>query len=98
MVAAVHGVARGEDGWLSRKVAAHLADWTKEVKKDPKRLSPREIDVLKLVTAGKTNQGIGLELGISEKTVEKYLDSIFKKLDVSSRVSAAVRAVNDQLA
>lgn len=97
VVEAVHGVARGEDGWLSRRIAVLLAHWTKEVEKDPKRLSPREIEVLNLITAGKTNHGISAEMGISEKTVEKYVESIFRKLDVSSRVSAAVRAVHDQL-
>ncbi len=46
---------------------------------------------------GNTNQGIGVALGISEKTVEKYLESIFTKLDVSSRVEAAVLAVREGL-
>jgi DNA-binding NarL/FixJ family response regulator len=49
--------------------------------------------VLRLVAAGKTNQEIGLALGISDKTVEKHLEAIFGKLGVASRVEAAVWAV-----
>jgi DNA-binding NarL/FixJ family response regulator len=97
IVEAVLGVAKGEQGWLSRKVAAQVTDWMKEDEKDPRRLTTRETEVLRLLTDGKTNQGIGSVLGISEKTVEKYLDSMFKKLGVSSRVDAAVRAVRDKL-
>jgi DNA-binding NarL/FixJ family response regulator len=48
-----------------------------------------------LVVEGKTNQGIGLALGISEKTVEKYLEAVFSKLSVTSRVEAAVLAVRE---
>jgi DNA-binding NarL/FixJ family response regulator len=58
---------------------------------------PREMDVLRLVVQGKTNQNIGVLLGISEKTVEKYLYAIFTKLEVTSRVEAAVYAVREGL-
>ncbi|VAW40664.1 hypothetical protein MNBD_CHLOROFLEXI01-3132 [hydrothermal vent metagenome] len=58
-------------------------------------LTDRQLDVLGLVTEGKTNREIGLVLNISEKTVEKYLCQIFKELDVSSRVEAAVWAVRN---
>jgi DNA-binding NarL/FixJ family response regulator len=60
-------------------------------------LTAREIEVLRLVTAGKTNQEIGVQLAISEKTVEKHLREIFIKLGVTSRVEAAVRAVRENL-
>jgi DNA-binding NarL/FixJ family response regulator len=49
--------------------------------------------VLRGVVDGKTNQEIGVELGISPKTVEKHLESVFSKMKVSSRVEAAVMAV-----
>lgn len=97
IVDAVRGVAQGEHGWLSRKVSAQVTEWMLDEGRDPKRLTPREIEVLTLLTNGKTNQAIGLDLGISEKTVEKYLDTIFRKLGVSSRVNAAVRAVREGL-
>jgi DNA-binding NarL/FixJ family response regulator len=95
IVDAVRGVARGEQGWLSRKIAAKMSIWIRDDDQDPRKLTMREIEVLRLLTEGKTNQGIGAALGISEKTVEKYLDSMFKKLGVNSRVDAAVRAVRE---
>ena len=49
--------------------------------------------MLRLVAAGKTNLEIGHALGISEKTVEKHMGAMFNKLQVSSRVEAAVLAV-----
>jgi DNA-binding NarL/FixJ family response regulator len=95
IVEAIRGVAKGERGWLSRRIAAKVSTWMQSGEPDPKRLTLREIEVLRLLTEGKTNQGIGMNLGISEKTVEKYLDSVFKKMGVNSRVDAAVRAVRD---
>jgi two-component system response regulator DegU len=95
IIEAVRGVARGEQGWVSRQVAARMIAWNQGA--DKTALTDRELQVLKLVVAGKTNQEIGLALGISEKTVEKHLDNIFTKLNVSSRVEAAVRAVRDEL-
>jgi len=94
---AVRGVAHGQTGWLSRKVAAQVSAWMLDESRTPRLLTPREIDVLKYLSRGMTNQAIGKELGISEKTVEKYLDSVFKKLGVTSRVKAAVLAVREGL-
>ena len=51
------------------------------------------MDVLRLLVACKTNQEIGHQLHISEKTVEKHVGAIFNKLNVGSRVEAAVQAV-----
>jgi DNA-binding NarL/FixJ family response regulator len=94
IVEAVRGVARGEQGWVSRQVAAKMASWTQPGQIS---LTEREREVLRLVVEGKTNQEIGHALGISDKTVEKHLDSIFTKLNVTSRVEAAVRAVREGL-
>lgn len=96
IVEAVRGVARGERGWFSRQVGLRMTDWIQEKPNDID-LTSREIEVLKLVVDGKTNQEIGLALGISEKTVEKHLESIFGKLGVSSRVEAAVHAIRNEL-
>jgi DNA-binding NarL/FixJ family response regulator len=46
---------------------------------------------------GLSNQEIGRKLKISEKTVEKHVSSILSKLEVSSRVEAAVMAVQENL-
>lgn len=97
IVEAVRGVARGETGWVSRKVAARLSQILANDPGSGKDLTPRELDVLRLVVDGKTNAEIGMGLGISEKTVEKHLDSIFRKLGVVSRVEAAVMAVRENM-
>jgi two-component system response regulator DegU len=97
IVDAVRGVSRGEKGWLSRKVAAILSSWTQTNDLDEKQLTNREIDVLKGVVSGQTNQEIGQDLRISPKTVEKHLESIYSKLKVASRVEAAVLAVQENL-
>jgi DNA-binding NarL/FixJ family response regulator len=92
---AVRGVARGETGWVSRKVAARLSQILQDERGEVRELTPRELDVLRLVVEGKTNAEVGLALGISEKTVEKHMDAIFKKMGVVSRVEAAVMAVRE---
>ena len=92
IIEAVRGVAQGQQGWVSRRIAAQLIAWTRE--EPPKtNLTDREMGVVRLVAAGKTNQEIGLALGISDKTVEKHLEAVFAKLGVASRVEAAVWAV-----
>lgn len=93
---AIHGVWLGQEGWLSRRIAARLAVLTRE-EPDDGGLTPRELQVLGKIVAGKTNQEAGLELGISDKTIEKHLVSIYSKLGVSSRVEAAVLAVREGL-
>ncbi len=95
IVEAVRGVSRGEKGWVSRRVAAQISTWMGEENQEHNGLTSREVQVLQAVVAGKTNQEIGLSLGISEKTVEKHLEGIFAKLGVASRVEAAVRAVRE---
>jgi DNA-binding NarL/FixJ family response regulator len=96
IVEAVRGVARGEKGWVSRRVAAIMSAWTQTDEVTSKSLTPRELDVLKWVVKGRTNQEIGMELGISQKTVEKHLESVFAKIKVTSRVEAAVLAVQEK--
>lgn len=97
IIDAVRGVARGEQGWFSRRAIAQLSALTRHEPSPMKELSNRELDVLRLVAAGKTNIEIGHTLGISEKTVEKHMGAVFNKLQVSSRVEAAVLAVQQGL-
>ncbi len=93
IVEAVRGVARGEQGWVSRKVAAVMSTWAQDDVSQPSDLTDREMQVLRGVVEGKTNQEIGLDLGISQKTVEKHLEFVYSKMKVASRVEAAVMAV-----
>lgn len=97
ILAAVRGVANGETGWLSRRVSAQISNWMRKNDQESQNLTQRELEVLRLVVAGKTNQRISYELRISEKTIEKYLETIIRKLGVGSRVEAAVYAVRNKL-
>lgn len=58
----------------------------------PAGLTPREVEVLRLVATGRTNPQIAAGLVLSEKTVARHLSNIFTKLDVRSRTAAAAYA------
>jgi two-component system nitrate/nitrite response regulator NarL len=57
-------------------------------------LSPRERDILRGIARGASNKEIGQELGIAETTVKIHVQHVLRKLDVSTRVQAAVLAAN----
>lgn len=61
-------------------------------------LSGRELEVLRLVAAGKSNREIATALSISEHTVARHLQNIFSKLGVSSRTAASAFAFSHDLA
>jgi DNA-binding NarL/FixJ family response regulator len=56
-------------------------------------LTPRQLEVLVLLTDGMTNRHIARALGITEKTVKNHMQAIFARLNVSDRTQAAVYAV-----
>jgi DNA-binding CsgD family transcriptional regulator len=60
-------------------------------------LTRRELQVLRLVTAGKTNKAIAAELFLSEKTVDRHVSNILTKLDVPSRAAATAYAYEHKL-
>ncbi len=55
-------------------------------------LTARQLDVLRLVCAGRSNKFIAYELGLAEKTVKGRVTAIFKALDVDNRTQAALKA------
>jgi len=61
-------------------------------------LSPRELEVLRLLVEGRSNRGIGDTLSLSERTVENHVMHILSKLGVESRTAAATYAVRHGLA
>jgi DNA-binding CsgD family transcriptional regulator len=60
-------------------------------------LTPREVCVLRLVAAGKSNRAVATELFLSEKTVARHLSNIFLKLGISSRSAATAYAYEHRL-
>jgi DNA-binding NarL/FixJ family response regulator len=60
-------------------------------------LTAREVQVLRLVAAGRTNRAIAAHLFISEKTVARHVSNIFVKLGLSSRSAATAYAYEHQL-
>jgi DNA-binding CsgD family transcriptional regulator len=64
---------------------------------DAHGLTARELQVLRLVAAGKTNRTIAAELVLSERTVDRHVSNIFTKLSVSSRAAATAYAYEHQL-
>jgi DNA-binding CsgD family transcriptional regulator len=64
----------------------------------PRGLTARQVEVLRLVAAGKSNREIAIELVISEHTVARHLQNMFMKLDVSSRSAATAFAFEHDLA
>jgi len=60
-------------------------------------LTPRELQVLRLVAAGETNKVIARKLSLSEKTVDRHVSNILTKLDVSSRTAATAFAYQRKL-
>jgi DNA-binding NarL/FixJ family response regulator len=57
-----------------------------------KRLTPREMDVLKGLCDGKSNKEIARDLGLTEPTVKLHMKTLYRKLDVSNRTQAAITA------
>ena len=56
-------------------------------------LTPRELEILRLVLTGRTNKAIAAEIFISEKTVEFHLDNIYSKIGVRTRMMAGIWAM-----
>jgi DNA-binding CsgD family transcriptional regulator len=71
---------------------AGLERLSERAPKVPGGLSAREVQVLRLVAAGRTNRAIAAELVISEKTVARHVSNIFTKLGLSNRSAAAAYA------
>lgn len=60
-------------------------------------LTAREVEIMRLVAAGKSNRAIAGDLYLSEKTVERHLSNIFSKLGISSRAAATAYAYEHSL-
>jgi DNA-binding NarL/FixJ family response regulator len=104
LVKAIRAVHKGEM-WIERKMISKIIEkgtddqvTTKErFNTDKEQLTPREQQVLALLTEGYTNKEIANKLFISEKTVKSHMNNIFKRLNVSGRLQAIVYAIKHGL-
>jgi DNA-binding NarL/FixJ family response regulator len=87
LLEAIRRVYLGEI-YLLPQIAQKLVDRMQEI-----QLSPRELEVMNAVAAGKSNKEIGVQLFISEGTVKTHVASLLIKLGVSGRTSAVREAV-----
>jgi two-component system NarL family response regulator len=102
ITSSIHSVAEG--GVIVKKsrlpspvMAEHREGPFHPSSKAVKGLSPREMQVLKMLTEGASNKEIARALGLAEITVKKHMQNIFTKLEVFDRTQAAVKAVRSGL-
>ena len=105
LLSAVRGVLAGEsplNGELAMRLLGRLADGGGrsaepagkcEEERCLGQLTPRELDVLRLLAEGRTNREITQQLHLSLSTVKTHLEHIMVKLEVSDRTQAALKAV-----
>jgi DNA-binding NarL/FixJ family response regulator len=91
IVAGIRSVAAGQSA-LSPQVAVRLVERMRRPAPETV-LTPRELDVLRLVARGHSNKQIAVALGIGESTVKTHLLKIFEKLGVTDRTRAATLAM-----
>ena len=97
LIRAVRTVHRGESALspqIASKVVQQAVSGRPAAAADQvETLTDRELDVLRLAARGLTNRAIGHDLGISHRTVQGHLQSVYGKLDASSRTEAVTEAL-----
>lgn len=91
LIAAIKSIYGGRSA-LSPAIAHKLIGQLAFETENP--LTDREVEMLQMLKDGKTNKQIGVEKGISSRTVQSHLASIYRKLDVSNRTEALSKASN----
>ncbi len=94
LIKAVRDVYEGKSALnpnITHKVMSNIFKGVNKKVVEP--LTDRELDVLRLAAKGYTNKAIGVQLSISDRTVQGHLAHIFAKLQASSRTEAVMRAV-----
>lgn len=96
IIQAVHDVNEGKsalDPAIAYKLMAHVAGFNTP-QTEYEALTDRELEVLVLAGKGFTNKAIGVQLGISDRTVQGHLAKTYSKLQASSRTEAVMKAVS----
>lgn len=91
-VRSVHEGQSALDPTIAHKVMAHISGT--KLNAPVMKLTDRELEVLALTAKGFTNKAVGVQLGISDRTVQGHLAKIFDKLQAGSRTEAVMRAVS----
>jgi NarL family two-component system response regulator LiaR len=101
MLRAIRAVAHGESllgSAIAQKVMRQFSALPEQQAPLFDDLTPRELEVLKLIAEGLNNRGIAEELVISEKTVKNHINNIFSKLHINDRSQAILYAIRTGLA
>lgn len=88
----VHAGNSAMDATIMQKMMSQISRRSEEQPIDT--LTDRELEVLTFVAQGFTNKAIGVQLGISDRTVQGHLAHIFSKLHAGSRTEAVMRAIS----
>ncbi len=98
LITAIRDVHRGESSLhptIARKLIGEFSAPSENQVATPTPLTDREVDVLKLVASGYSNQEIAKKLSVSERTVGKHVSSILEKLHLTNRTQAALYALRE---
>ena len=99
LIQAIHDVARGQAS-ISPSIALKViqdVNHPSEVLYTSSPLTPRELETLRLIARGLTNQEIAESLSVAERTIAKYVSSILEKLHLANRTQAALYAIREGL-
>ncbi|TNF31670.1 MAG: response regulator transcription factor [Deltaproteobacteria bacterium] len=82
-----------QDGEVILQELTSLIESTKNNQNNDSPLSPREAEILQLLSDGFANKEIAYQLSISERTVQFHIKSLFEKLKASSRTDVVIKAI-----
>ena len=99
LIQAIHDVAHGQAS-ISPSIALKViqdVSHPSEIPYTSSPLTPRELETLRLISRGLTNQEIADTLSVAERTVAKYVSNILEKLHLANRTQAALYAIREGL-
>lgn len=101
LLQAVRDVARGQASLHPSVAMKVIQDFNNPVKNDSQpseHLTRRELETLRLIARGLSNQEIAMALVVHERTIAKYVSSVLNKLHVTNRTQAALYAIREGMA